>query len=186
MLIKSWKIFIKTSQNRWRKTKEPQQAEVPLPRKDFRCKSFKNNLKHKEGSPGQCDIPFSNFLLSIPPRILSTTKKSHTNRGGVNQTKILPHPIGLHTEPLRLIKEQSGHSLLERLVDGGIGVQAVRTGVHELGGVMWGHRGHAVGLCRVGDAGHDRHDLCDLLLQIFYLLLLLQILTCVRDRERIG
>ncbi len=76
-----------------------------------------------------------------------------------------------------------GHSLLERLVDGGIGVQAVKTSVHELGGVMWGH---AVGLCRVGDAGHDRHDLCDLLFQIFYLLLLLQNLTCVRDRERIG
>lgn len=78
------------------------------------------------------------------------------------------------------------HSLFERLVDGGIGVQAGRTGVHELGGVMWGHWGHAVGLCRVGYAGHDRHDLCDLLLQLFYLLLFLHNLTCVRDKERMG
>lgn len=76
-----------------------------------------------------------------------------------------------------------GHSLLERLVDGGIGVQAGRTGVHELGGVMWGHRGHVVGLRRVGYAWHDRHDLCDLLLQLFYLLLLLQDLTCVEVKK---
>ncbi len=79
-----------------------------------------------------------------------------------------------------------GHSLLKRLVDGGIGVQAGRTGVHELGGVMWSHRSHAVGLCRVGDAGHDRHDLCNFLLQLFYLMLFLQNLTCVQDKERIG
>lgn len=78
------------------------------------------------------------------------------------------------------------HSLLERLVDGGIGVQAGRTGVHELGGVVWGHRGHVVGFCRVGDAGHDRHDLCNLLLQLFYLLLLLQNLTCAQGKKTIG
>lgn len=55
-------------------------------------------------------------------------------------------------------------SLFKWLVNGGVGIEAGGVGVHELGGVMWGHGGHAAGVCCVRDAGHDGHDLGYLLL----------------------
>lgn len=55
-------------------------------------------------------------------------------------------------------------SLFEWLVNRGVGVEARGVGVHKLGGVMWGHRSHAAGVCCVRDAGHDGHDLGYLLL----------------------
>lgn len=81
-------------------TKEPQQTEVPLPRKESRCKSFKNNLNTRRAVLVNVTSIFLNISPSNPPLILAITKESHTNRGGANQTKIQPHPIGLHTELL--------------------------------------------------------------------------------------
>ena len=68
-------------------------------------------------------------------------------------------------------------SLFHWLVNRGVGVEAGRIGVHELGGVVGGHRGHAAGVGCVGDAGHDGHHFSYLLLQVFNLLVLLQDLT---------
>lgn len=50
---------------------------------------------------------------------------------------------------------------------------------------MWSDGGHVISLGRVRDAGHDSHDLRDLLLQLFNLLLLLKNLTCVQAKKQI-
>lgn len=55
-------------------------------------------------------------------------------------------------------------SFFKWLVNGGVGVQAGGVGVHELGGVMGCHGGHAAGVSCVGDAGHDSHNFGYLLL----------------------
>ena len=81
-------------------------------------------------------------------------------------------------------KEEEERSLFEGLVDRGVGVQAGGAGVHELGGVVRGHRGHAACVPGVGDAGHDCHHLGYLLLQIFDLLVFLQDLTWSNKRTR--
>lgn len=73
-------------------------------------------------------------------------------------------------------------SLFEWLVNRGVGVEAGGIGVHELGGVVGGHGGHAAGVGCVGDARHDSHHFGYLLLQIFDLLVLLQDLTCKHVR----
>ena len=83
-------------------------------------------------------------------------------------------------------RERGGQSsLFEGLVDGGVGVQAGGTGVHELGGVVRRHGAHAVGLAGVGDAGHDGHHLRNLLLQLLDLLLLLHNLTCRQEWQSV-
>lgn len=77
-------------------------------------------------------------------------------------------------------------SLFEGLVDRGVRIQAGGIGVHELGGVVGGHRGHAAGVGCVGDAGHDGHHLGYLLLQVFYFLVFLQDLTCKQTEKQAG
>ena len=87
-------------------------------------------------------------------------------------------------------RKEEERSLFEGLVDRGVGVQAGGAGVHELGGVVRGHRGHAC-VPTVGDAGHDCHHLGYLLLQILDLLVFLQDLTWsnkhtwCKERQRI-
>lgn len=85
------------------------------------------------------------------------------------------------------MRDESGteRSLLEWLVNGGVGVQAGGVGVHELRGVMWRHGCHAAGVRCVRDAGHDGHDLGYLLLQVLYLLVFLQDLTWKSDTESV-
>ena len=80
--------------------------------------------------------------------------------------------------------EEGKRSLLHGLIDRGVGVQAGGIGVHELGGVVGSHGGHAAVVGRVGDAWHDGHDLCDLLLQVLDLLVLLEDLPCETTEER--
>ena len=62
-------------------------------------------------------------------------------------------------------------SLLERLVDGGVGVQGGGAAVHEFGGVVWRNGAVVPAVRRVGQAGHHRHHLCNPLLEVRYLLL---------------
>lgn len=50
---------------------------------------------------------------------------------------------------------------------------------------MWRHGCHAAGVRCVRDAGHDGHDLGYLLLQVLYLLVLLQDLTWESERESV-
>lgn len=68
-------------------------------------------------------------------------------------------------------------SLFKWLVNRSVGIQAGGIGVHELGGVVGGDRGHAAGVGCVGDAGHNSHHFGYFLLQVFDLLVLLQDLT---------
>lgn len=73
-------------------------------------------------------------------------------------------------------------SLLEGLVNRGVGVQGRGTIVHELGGVVRGDRAQVAAVRRVGQAGHHRHHLSDLLLELGDLLLPLVDLAC-KGRE---
>lgn len=62
-------------------------------------------------------------------------------------------------------------SLLEGLVDGGVGVQGGGAVVHELGRVVRYAGAEVAAVRGVGQAGHHRHHLGDLLLQLRDLLL---------------
>ena len=83
----------------------------------------------------------------------------------------------------QLCPRSPGGSLLEGLVDGGVGVQGGGAAVHELGGVV-GRNGAVVpAVRRVGQAGHHRHHLRNPLLEVRYLLLPLMELAWVRERQ---
>lgn len=111
--------------------------------------------------------------------MLSRSGRDGLGKGGGGETEEEKNWGGVGAEDgwRRESKGEVERSLFEGLVDGGVGVQAGGAGVHEFGGVVRGHGGHAAGVPCVGDAGHDGHHLGYLLLQVFDLLVLLQDLT---------